>query len=108
MCAGLVRKVVGNLIKAILAPRGRSRQRPEACDAGDTYRRTDRIRWRRLQIAEHDLAARLVDRARVEGDDVADRDRLVAVIQSGGCARSVERSGPARIWAIHVVEAVAE
>ena len=79
--AALVREVVDHLIHLVQAARRAARARAECGDAGNADRGTDRVGWRRLQIAVRELRARLEHRSRREDQRVADREGLVEIVQ---------------------------
>src|SRR5438270_838154 len=103
-----MREIVGCLVEFVVAAGGRSGKRPENGDAGDVHRRAERVGGQSGQIAVRELAAGLVDGARGERRDVADRDSVIGVVESRGSAGRVQRTGAARVAAIDAVETVAD
>ena len=87
----LMGDVVDELVHRVLPSRGASRQCPERRDPGDADGGADRIGRRRLQIAVADLSSRLVHGLLRERPRVAERERLVGIVQTGGSARRVQR-----------------
>src|SRR6185437_372252 len=66
-----------------------------------------RIVGQRGEVAPCELAASLVHGLRREGEDVADGNRLVKIMERSGGADGAESAGSARVPAVDFIEAVA-
>src|SRR5690349_2330251 len=106
MLARGMRNVIDDLIEVIRSCCRRPSASTEACDSGDADSGTVRIRRVRRQIAVSKLTSRLHHRAWGECVDVADGDRLIQILQSGGCRLRVETSRPPRVVAPNGISAV--
>ena len=82
--AGLVGEVVDDFVEVVVAGGGRAGECAEGGDAGDGDGGADGVVGGRLEVAVGELAAGFVHGAGGEGEDVADGDGLVEVVEAGG------------------------